>query len=236
MRSSSAVCTWGTLSTAWCVSSDRHTHRRSSSRGQAPVLGEAVTLAGSTSTSCGDGPGDRQVVGAEVAAGQVADHRAGRHAEQARAEHLEQARQHGVGPAVGDRPGRHDRIARRGGRAQRAGQVLEQRPVGLERALGPDAGRGGHHLDGAAGHGEVEPGGAPARAARRCGRARPTGCGWSGSMLASGAPSVASMSANWRAASQFSGPCWPSRRASRPGSRTPRRGSSAGPGSLTRAW
>ena len=57
-----------------------------------------------------------------------------------------------------------------------------------------------------------------------------------GSMFCSDVPSVAIIRANWRAASQFSGP-WPcSMRARSPRKGTPRKGSSPGPESATKAW
>ena len=131
---SRAARTWGTPSTAWVAISWRHTHRRRSSAGRLHSLAELVEVGGDDGELVVGGPGDRQVVLAERALGQVADHRAGGHAEHRGPDHLhERAPSRPSGSAaLGGSSGTAGLVL-----VQRAGQLLEQRPVGLERLLGP---------------------------------------------------------------------------------------------------
>ena len=81
------------------MSSWASTHRRISSSGQAPVVGEAVDV-GRHDEQRVVGAGDRQVVLAERARGHPADHRADGHAHHRRGHHRAEVGHH-----------RHHRVA-----------------------------------------------------------------------------------------------------------------------------
>ena len=85
---------------------------------------------------------DRQVVHAERAPGEVADHRADAHAHHRRRHHLAESGHH-LGHRIGASVGRQ--VV---GRAERRGEFGEQRPVGVERLLRPLFGRGDGRFDG----------------------------------------------------------------------------------------
>ena len=103
-------------------------------------------VAGTTSSSSAGGRGIGRSYWPNAALGQVADHRAGCHAEHHRADHL--ARGHRADRSTGR--ARRSRC-RRGRGAQRRGQPLEQRPVGVEGALRPLRPADGAQGDDAAG-------------------------------------------------------------------------------------
>jgi nucleoside-diphosphate-sugar epimerase len=157
---------------------------------------------------------DRQVVHAEGVLGEPADHRTDRHAEHRRGHQLAQARHH-LGHRVANR------LVVDRWRTERRRQAGEQRAVVVERALGPLAPRGELRF----GELDVGAGDVAHVHARDAGELAYAGRS-TGSTLASGLPPVAPSCANWRAASQFSGPCPASARARSPNSGNPPKGSS----------
>ncbi len=118
--------------------------------GQAPLVSELIEVR-RHDQDLAAGSRDGDVVLAEGPARQVTHHRPGRHRQHHRPEHLHHRTQHGA----------HG-IARVGldcvscALAQRRGQPLEERLVGIEAAVGPLAAVDRHDLDATAGRSETE--------------------------------------------------------------------------------
>ena len=172
--------------------------------GDAPLAAELVEVGRHDHQLVGGRAGDGQVVLAERAAGEVADHGAGGHAQHHRPDHLQQ-RAHEPERVGGVGRDRRRRLA--GVVAEGAGEALEERSPGVEGGVGPLAAGDRHDADALAAGGGGQSGHGGRRAARPPGPAARCGCAPAGRRWARPPPSVATDRASWRAASQPTGPC-----------------------------
>ena len=221
--------TWGTPSTAWVAISCRHTHRRRSSGGRLHSWPNSSRLAVTMGSSSVAGRGMGRSYGPNERRARCPTIEPGGHAQHGRTDHLHERAHpgHGIG-----RAGQVVVAAGRGAvLVQRAGQLLEQRAVGVEGLLGPHGAGDGHHASRPRPVIEVD---SPVALAT-CRSATRASCSIlmrsSGSMLGSGCSPMAIDRASWRAASQLIGPCCWNIRARSPNSGIPLKGLSSPKGS-----